>query len=132
MTLPILREKVAELMEVPLEKILGKEIKSIILAAFKDFLLSKREVLVSEDVLEEPNEAEVAKPDKSRAKAKKDKVTCNKSQTQVKVKSETDVGIIKSSSESKLKPVKPAVSAKSAQIERLKSYVFKCGVRKVW
>lgn len=195
-TLPILRGKVAEAMKLPIEELLGKEIKAIILGTFQEFLLSKSEENPDDEVIEK-TESEfkehspkspkkktesveikakdnvkarvkdttsksenktdksdkfvaTSKPDKMAAKVEKviekatgkvEKVT-EKSTGKAENVTDKAAGKIEKVTEKESPskkvaavastPTKTTPSAKSLQIERLKSYVFKCGVRKVW
>lgn len=125
-TLPILREKVAEAMKLPIEDLLGKEIKSVILETFQEFLLSKHnEESAEEDESELEDKLTTKKPKKDDIEMKK-----KEDKTESKTKNKTSS---KTSSSKSQSPLKSATSTKnSQQIERLKSYVFKCGVRKNW
>jgi hypothetical protein len=139
--MPLLRSKVAVEMGTEVDSLKQEEIKSIMLATFQDFLLNEANLeeedeVVAEDldVVEEP----IKKKSKTSTKSGK-AVTKTKSKTE-KVNSTPKTS--KSLKEIKLSPSSssttssPTASKKSsssdAQIERLKSYIFKCGVRKVW
>ena len=142
-------------MKLPIEELLGKEIKRVILETFQEFLLSKNneksdcdEILESE--LKEQKitiDNELTLKKKTKESNKKDietvNVTTNKNKNNSKKekiisKAEsktTGKKINKSGTQDTGKPSTPSKcvpSAKSLQIEKLKSYVFKCGVRKVW
>lgn len=146
-TLPALREKVAKAMKVPIEEMLGKDIKAVILETFQDFLLSNSSKEAKESEADEEDEdfAEVEpapikkaktekKPSKT-IKAVKSKLVEAKSvesDTSKAIKATSDTVKSLSKTNATASPTTTASSAKSAQIEKLKSYVFKCGVRKVW
>lgn len=133
--MPVLREKVAEAMELPIEDLLGKEIKAVILETFQDFLLSKNDKKVGDQVEEDEPKVEdkpaTKKPKKDTEMKKKEDKTEKKTSSEASSKTKVDKVEVKYTS--KLKSPSPsATSTKNSQIERLKSYVFKCGVRKNW
>lgn len=146
-TLPILREKVAEAMGLPIEELLGKEKKAVILETFQEFLLSKSEKKSSEDgnaddsvpseseenipVKSKKSKVQESKESKDSEKTKKKTESPKKKQEESPKKTVNDKATTTESSSSN-SPMKSAPSAKSLQIEKLKSYVYKCGVRKVW
>ncbi len=114
-------------MKVPLEKMMGKEIKAVIMETFQEYLLSKTEM--KDETKEEDDDEEVVETKvKNESKPKKLKES-DKPRGDDKIETIMETKI---DSKAKLIKEKPKVSAKAAQIERLKSYVFKCGVRKVW
>lgn len=113
-------------MKVSIEEFLGKDIKLVIMETFQEFLLKQSECKneKTEAVTKKPKISETKKTvepvaDKTKEQSRK---TENSSQSN---KFEKPNSAKNSSS-----PVKS--SSKSAQIEKLKSYVFKCGVRKNW
>lgn len=112
-TLPVLRGKVAASMNVEEEELKSSSIKSVILETFQEFLLGNS----SKDNVENEVEKEPKKQKKHEVKSEKKP----KESKKPKVKS--------APIEAK---TSTASAAKNPQIERLKSYVFKCGVRKVW
>lgn len=117
-------------MKVSVEEFLGKDIKLVIMETFQEFLLKQSECKneKTEAATKKPKIAETKKTVEPVAKKQADKSkepikkTENLSQSNKSEKPNT----AKNSSS----PVKS--SSKSAQIEKLKSYVFKCGVRKNW
>lgn len=121
-TLPVLRSKVATEMGVEEESLRDAQIKALLLETFQDFLLNPP-IESDTDLIESSPVKEKAKKKERTEKEPKEKKTKEKKKrtmeaTKVKVK----------------KPTKePKKSAKNeSQIDRLKSYIFKCGVRKVW
>lgn len=112
-TLPVLRGKVAASMNVEEEELKSSSIKSVILETFQEYLLDNS----SKDNVENELEKEPKKQKKHEVKSEKKP----KESKKPKVKS--------APIEAK---TSTASAAKNPQIERLKSYVFKCGVRKVW
>jgi hypothetical protein len=128
--LPVLREKVAEAMKLPIEDLLGKEIKSVILETFQEFLLNKSSEMSGDD----PKTKKSKKDAETSSDKTKEKEKANKKTEQKTVEKGTDIKV-KDTINITIKPSRPSKSvpsAKSSQIEKLKSYVFKCGVRKVW
>ena len=118
-------------MEIAIEEFLGKDIKLAIMETFQDFLLK-----VNEEAEKKESEAE-EKPKELPVKPLVKKRHVPKQETVNATPLDSQPEKIKSSHKSTPKktesPVKAVqASAKSAQIEKLKSYVFKCGVRKVW
>ena len=145
--MPILREKVAEAMDIPLEDLLGKEKKAVILETFQEFLLSKSEGKTSENGRDDNEEFKSESEETIPVKTKKSKVKASEESEKTKKKtgspkkkkkpeesskSSANNKTVTSKSSSTSSPSKSAPSAKSLQIDKLKSYVFKCGVRKVW
>lgn len=127
-TLPALRIKVADAMKVSLDELLGKEVKIVILETFQDFLINNTKSKKTEsesELIEEP-----IKKAKIEKKAESTKSNSNDDTAVSKAKPNKIVEISKDKIVSKPKLASPSV--KSAQIEKLKSYVFKCGVRKNW
>ena len=140
-------------MKLPIEELLGKEIKRVILETFQEFLLSKNnektdedEIVKSECELKKQkitidNESTLKKKTKESNKRDTETVNIsengtNKKEDKIIKKAESkEKTINKSGAKDTGKPSTPSKSvpsAKSLQIEKLKSYVFKCGVRKVW
>lgn len=123
-------------MELSIEDLLGKEIKIVILETFQEFLLSKNSKSEEDKVEGVKSEVEdklitkKPKKDDTEMKKKEDKTdNKTKKKTSSKASSKTTAdNTIKSQSSSKSE----TSTKNSQQIERLKSYVFKCGVRKNW
>ena len=112
-TLPVLRGKVAASMNVEEEELKSSSIKSVILETFQEYLLGNS----SKDNVENEVEKESKKQKKHEVKSEKKPKESKKPKVKgapIEAKTST------------------ASAAKNPQIERLKSYVFKCGVRKVW
>jgi hypothetical protein len=131
-TLPVLRERVAEAMKLPIEDLLGKEIKSVILETFQEFLLNKSSEKTEDDPKTKKSKS---KKDAENSSEKiKEKEKANNKSEQKSAEKEADIKVDDGSNltSKSSRPSKSVPSAKSLQIEKLKSYVFKCGVRKVW
>lgn len=131
-------------MKVSTDELSGSDVKLAIMETFQDFTVSK-------NIIDEPQVEKVStvkkKVSTKEAKAKS-KTTEEKKQVKTIEKSakEKQEKISKSDKNSKTdkddelqksenahsKSPSKSISSKSAQIEKLKSYVFKCGVRKVW
>ena len=95
-------------MNVEIEELLGSPVKAAILEIFQNYLMSKN------------SSTDVKKEDLNLKKEK------SKKKPKLEVEKVAKVNAEKRSSS-------PEVNiGKNAQIEKLKSYVFKCGVRKVW
>ena len=136
-----MRHKVAEAMNLSIEELRGKEIKTVMLNTFQEFLLNKEKHGETEELKSESKKSKLNKKDDA-----VDSENLNSSRKQIKIKSpikaknsankaikcngQDDLSVTDSSSV--LHKSKASVSSKSRQIEKLKSYVFKCGVRKNW
>lgn len=126
MTLSSLRAKVAGSMNVSAEELSGSDVKHMIMETFQDFTLSK-------NIIEVPKVEEVKKKKEVKKEVKKEKKVKN----EIKKEKEVKIKMSKPKKEKvdeaqDIKSSTKGVSGKSLQIEKLKSYVFKCGVRKVW
>ena len=112
-------------MSVSIEEFLGKDIKLVIMETFQEFLLKQSENEKTESVTKKSKISETKKTVEPVAKKQADKSKEPSKNTENSSQSNKSEKPKNSSS-----PVKS--SYKSAQIEKLKSYVFKCGVRKNW
>ena len=121
--MPVLRGKVAVEMGAEEGTLKAEEFKTALLATFQDFLLSgaKEDYSDADDLIEESPKKVVKKES-----SKKNKT----GPTPKKTKPSDAEKPAKSKSESKKST--DSSSPSDSQIERLKSYIFKCGVRKVW
>ena len=129
-------------MGIPIEELLGKEIKAVILETFQDFLISKNDQS-SEDKPKDNSKMKKSKKDTKNTENEKtidesvEKASSNsETRKTAKKRSKDEAGsTIKlecASKPSASSSSKSSSSAKSLQLEKLKSYVFKCGVRKNW
>lgn len=160
--MPALRAKVAVEMGVSEEQLKGSEAKTALMEAFQEFLLNgeanakanngdANANAINQDEKEKyVDDEEVINNDPAPAKpAKKTKKASGKSDSKAESKARKDTGrrrlpkpAIHDSDSGTTEDDKTAHGNKSkssggrtrteAQIERLKSYIFKCGVRRVW
>lgn len=82
-TLPVLRGKVAETMKLPIEELLGKEIKRVILETFQEFILSKTDGTIVESESKEQKEQEVTIPIPNEPTIKKKTKESDKKDTEI-------------------------------------------------
>lgn len=118
-------------MNLSIEELRGKDIKTVILDTFQEFLLNKEKHKKTVELKSESKKSKLNKKDaKKQIKIKSPIKAENSANEAVKGNPQESLSVTDSSSVS-LKS-KASVSSKSPQIEKLKSYVFKCGVRKNW
>lgn len=111
-------------MKVAIEQLLRKEVaKVIILETFQDFLLEKSK----KDTKESDSKSKTEIVEEPINKAKTGKVESKKKGTK-KSDADADNSMVKSSE----MPITKAQASKIAKIKKLKSYVFTCGVQKIW
>lgn len=122
-----MREKIANVININIEDFLGKEIKVSIMETFQEFLSNANEV---EEEVDEDGKKE--KPMKKKTKTTEPTIDVKPAKPTEPAKPKLAKTKSKSSvkAASEIKATQPSV--KSSQIEKLKSYVFKCGVRKIW
>ena len=124
-----LRKSVAEELTVGEETLKTDEIKSALLNTFQTFMLKRQSP--EEDLEEE--EIVVKKPKTVTKKTESKTKTANDSKTKSVNESKPKKAVTERKPKTKSsEDSNNSSSPKEAQIERLKSYIFKCGLRKVW
>lgn len=118
-TLPVLREQVATHLGVNQDALRDGESKKVLMDCFQQHLVEQSAVVTKKnDTVEGSSDGDdlIDEPVSRRKKKSPSKPTVRAKTASAKPKQKTSAG----------------KSAGEAQLERLKSYVFKCGVRKIW
>ncbi len=126
--MPVLKGKVAAEMGIEEEQLKTDEAKAAMMATFQEFL-SNDDGSDSDEIIDEEPAKKKPKKMELKSKLKENVELKEKTTTKTKTKEETK-SIEAEDSLAKKSPKNKTAS--DGLIERLKSYIFKCGVRKVW
>lgn len=127
--MPALRSKVATEMGTEVDQLKREDVKTAMLETFQEFLLNGPGKQESDDGVEDDGIDEEEEPilPVKKAKVSKPKPPADKKEKEPKVRNDSKPA--EANKKTKADSSKPD---KSSQIDRLKSYIFKCGIRKVW